>query len=74
MTEAQQIAAKIEAHRATGGRVWSISGARAAEIGKAWAEGNSLFVMAGRTRAPVCIPANYVTAEGRREWRNVRFA
>lgn len=72
MTEAAQMADKINTHIANGGRVFSCNYRGAKEIGKAMADGISLLVLSGRSLRPVCIPAQ-VTADLRREWRNVEF-
>jgi hypothetical protein len=55
MTEAQKMAERINEHRRIGRRVWAVTPWRAAEVGEAFAEGESLFIRAGRSRRPVCI-------------------
>ncbi|WP_439579347.1 hypothetical protein [Elioraea sp.] len=67
MTEAQKMAERINEHRRNGGRVWAVTAWRAAEVGEAFAEGESLFIRAGRHRRPLCVlPA--VTADLRRNF------
>lgn len=72
MTEAAQIADKINAHIASGGRVYSIGRGGVKQVGNAFADGISLMVFYGRARNPVCLLPN-VAQDLRREWRNVAF-
>ena len=73
MTEAQQMADKINSHLALGGKVWTVGHAGARGVGKAFCDGESLMIHVARTRKPVCLLPNYVTTELRREWRNLAF-
>lgn len=72
MTAAAQMADKINTHIAQGGRVYSCNYRGARQIGKAFADGESLLVLSGRGTNPVCL-LPHITTDLRREWRNVEF-